>query len=40
MVMWSRDMPSAKNTAEKLGLPLVPLYAAPQPAYGITGGQQ
>ena len=40
MVMWSRDMPSAKNTAEKLGLPLVPLYTAPQPAYGITGGQQ
>ena len=32
MVMWSRDMPSAKNTAEKLGLPLVPLYTAPQPA--------
>lgn len=31
MVMWSRDMPSAKNTAEKLGLPLVPLYTAPQP---------
>ena len=30
MVMWSRDMPSAKNTAEKLGLPLVPLYTAPQ----------
>ena len=31
LVMWSRDMPSAKNTAEKLGLPLVPLYTAPQP---------
>ena len=30
MVMWSRDMPSAKNTSEKLGLPLVPLYTAPQ----------
>lgn len=32
MVMWSRDMPCAKNTAEKLGLPLVALYAAPNPA--------
>ena len=35
MVMWSRDMPSAKNTAEKLGLPLVPLYTAPQPTENL-----
>ena len=36
MVMWSRDMPSAKNTAEKLGLPLVPLYAAPKPTENLN----
>ena len=35
MVMWSRDMPSAKNTAEKLGLPLVPLYTTPQPTENL-----
>ena len=35
MVMWSRDIPSAKNTAEKLGLPLVPLYTAPQPTENL-----
>lgn len=33
--LWSKDKATAQEAADKLGLPLVPLYAAPQPTENL-----
>lgn len=33
--LWSRDKATAQEAADKFGLPLVPLYTAPQPAENL-----
>ena len=33
--LWSKDKATAQDTADKFGLPLVPLYTAPQPTENL-----